>query len=298
MAYPTISIVTACYNHQDYIAETIESIISQNYPNLQYVVIDDGSTDNSWKIIQKYKNHLHHCESLKGKRKTPGEALNYAFSKTNGELMGWLNSDDMLLPMSLFTIANIFSDNLQVDWFTGMASTINSKSEIFNSVLRYKSVYDYLIGDWIIIQQESTFYRRSLWKKAGGKIIENKWAFDTELWTRFFPLTTHYHAHTPLGTYRKTDQSQSINDKQTFLKYNQDHLDKFYKKASSKLKTEATVYKLLKNIRPILSSIPGHQLAQIPYLKKYIYKLLIYSGNDNKWALRDVNPFKLTNYPY
>lgn len=296
MKYPTISIVTACFNHKDYIAETIESVISQNYPNLEYVVIDDASTDGSWDVIKKYKKCLHYCERLKGKRKTPGFALNYAISKTNAEIMGWLNSDDILLPMSLFTIANIFQDNPEVEWFTGMASTINSRSEIFNSKLRLKNKYDFLIGDWKVIQQESTFFRRSLWKKAGGKLIENKWAFDTELWTRFFPLTTHYHVNTPIGAYRKGQQSQSIYDAQTFLVHNKNHITKFKNKANNGLKLEAKIYKFLKRLSPILGLIKGYKLAQIPLLKKYVYKIIFYSNKENKWMVRELNPFRPKHY--
>ena len=201
--YPKISLVTACYNHADFIAETIESILSQNYPNLEYIVIDDGSTDGSWDIIQKYKNKLTVCERMEGYRDTPTIALNYGLKKGTGEIMGWLNSDDILLPGSLFRIAKIFAGNERVEWLTGMESTINSTSELVKSNLRLKNKYDFLIGDWKIIQQESTFWRRSLWEKTGATLSKG-WAFDTELWTRFFMETDHYHVDVPLGAFRKT----------------------------------------------------------------------------------------------
>jgi glycosyltransferase involved in cell wall biosynthesis len=186
MQYPKISLVTACFNHKDYIAETIESIVSQGYPNLEYIVIDDGSTDGSWEIIQKYKHKLYLCERLEGYRDTVTIALNYGIKKTSGNIMGWLNSDDILLPKSLFSIAKIFGDNPKVEWFTGMASTINQRGELVNSILRLKSKNDFLIGEWKVIQQESTFWRRGLWEKSGGALNEaQKWAFDTELWTKF-----------------------------------------------------------------------------------------------------------------
>jgi glycosyltransferase involved in cell wall biosynthesis len=294
MNYPVISLVTACFNHKDYIATTIESIVSQNYPNLQYVVIDDGSTDGSWEIIQKYKDKLYHCERLEGYRDTVTVALNYGIKKTSGELMGWLNSDDILLPNSLFTIAKIFSDQPEVDWFTGMASTINQRGELVNSNLRLKNKYDYLSGNWQVIQQESTFWRRRLWEKSGGALNEQqKWAFDTELWTKFFALTDHYHAATPVGAFRKGMQSKSINNKSSFLVPNEAHLQKMKDSSSKKDLFLTGFYKWCKRlVRPFMSLVPSRFFYQLPLVKRFTYKVLQYSFESDKWILTYRNPFR------
>src|SRR3989344_3292956 len=81
MNWPKISIVTQCFNREKFIAQTIESILGQNYPNLEYIVIDDNSTDRSWEIIQRYKSKLAVCERLEGLRDNPAYATNYGFSK-------------------------------------------------------------------------------------------------------------------------------------------------------------------------------------------------------------------------
>jgi len=294
MNYPSISLITACYNHKNYIAETIESIISQKYPNLQYVVIDDGSTDGSWEVIQKYQKYLHHCEQLEGYRKSPTIALNIGMSKVNADIMGWLNSDDILLPKSLFVISEVFAQNKNVEWFTGMASTINHKSQIVNSKMRPKNIYDYLIGDWKIIQQESTFFKRNLWQKAGKKFIEDKWAFDTELWTRFFSQAEHYHVSTPIGAFRKGKQSKSISDPRSFLEPNENHLRKMKEKTGIKLKLEALVYKICKKIFwPILFFVPNSIFKKIPLFKKYTYKVINYNFEKNQWLVKKINPFSV-----
>ena len=294
MKYPKISLVTTCYNHKDYIAETIESILSQNYPNLEYIVIDDGSTDGSWDIIQKYKDKLTLCERIEGYRDTPTVAINYAFSKTNGEIMGWLNSDDILLPKCLLNLKKIFEENPDVSWITGMASTININSLIVNSNLRFKSKYDYLIGDWAVIQQESTFWRRDLWDKAGSKLEgKYKWAFDTELWTRFFMLAEHTHVNTLLGAFRKGVQSKSISDEKSFSTPSEEYLKEMKQRIGLKLKFEVWFYYFCKKIFwPIFFLLPQKVIKHTPLLKKYTYSLLEYSFEDDLWKKKKINPFK------
>jgi glycosyltransferase involved in cell wall biosynthesis len=291
MLYPKISLVTACHNHRDYIAETIESVLSQNYPNLEYAVIDDGSTDGSWEIIQKYKDRLHYCERLEGRRDNPTAALNYAFSKTSGEIMGWLNSDDLLLPKSIFTVAEIFSQLKPVEWLTGIGTTINQKSQIVGSKFIAKNIYDYLSGDWRTIQQESTFWRRELWQKTGAR-LENTWAFDAELWTRFFLQAQHYNVNAPLGAFRKGELNASLKNPEKYLIPLKESLKMMKRKAGARLNIEAAIYAILKKIKPILAFIPNRTFAGIPWLKKMDYKIVNYSFREGKWIQGEISPFK------
>ncbi len=294
MKYPKISFVTVCYNHADYIAETIESVLNQNYPNLEYIVIDDGSTDNSWEIIQKYKDKLTYCQKMEGYRDTPTVAINYAFSKTSGEIMGWLNSDDILLPNCLSSVQKVFADNPDINWITGMASTINSNSLLVNSKLRFKNRYDYLIGDWAVIQQESTFWRRDLWEKAGSKLEgKYKWAFDTELWTRFFMLDEHVHVSAPLGAFRKGMQSKSVSDQKSFTAPTEKYLKEMKQKIGFLLKLDVGVYFICKKILwPLFYILPHRVIKYLPFIKRYAYTLLEYSFKDDKWIKKTINPFR------
>jgi glycosyltransferase involved in cell wall biosynthesis len=290
---PKISIVTACYNHAAFVGETIESILSQEYPNLEYIVIDDGSTDSSWDVIQRYRDRLTGCERLEGYRDTPVIALNSSLKKTTGEIMMWLNSDDILLPNSLFVIAKIFREHPEIEWLTGMATTINQRGEIVNSKLRLKHLYDFLIGDWKVIQQESTFWRRSLWEKTGSKLEgEKKWAFDTELWTRFFQHAEHYHAATPIGAFRIGKQSKSVSDFSTFLEPTIFYLKRFQRASSRDKKLTAFLYRLLRTMRPALSSIPNRLYVHLPFCSKFCYKLLEYDQRQDTWESKLKNPFR------
>lgn len=293
MKYPTISIVTACHNHEKYIAETIESILSQNYPSLQYVVINDGSTDKSDQIIKKYRKYLHYYEDWSGYRKTVIPALNKAFSKTDGEIMGWLNSKNILLPKSLFTIAEILSQLKRVEWLTGVATTIDDKGKIINVCLRKKNIYDYLIGNWQVIQQESTFWRRSLWERTGGKLNEgDKWAFDTGLWARFFKEAELYHVNTILGAYRKILTARSIRSKDVYKEYSDKAIQRLKKSVSRKKFRLAKYYRVLYFFKNVLRNIPDKFYIKIPFLNRFYHFVINYKLEDQKWHISKKNPFR------
>src|SRR5690349_701527 len=108
MNWPKISIVTPNFNNGKYLEDTIVSVLSQNYPNLEYFIIDGGSTDNSLEIIKRYERHL------AGWTSEPDggmyEAIDKGFNKTTGEIMAWLNSDDMYHRKSLFAVGKLFCD--------------------------------------------------------------------------------------------------------------------------------------------------------------------------------------------
>jgi len=199
---PKISIITPNFNLGDYLEQTILSILHQNYPNLEYIIIDGGSTDNSLEIIKKYERHLAYWVS----EPDDGlyDAIQKGFAKSTGELMGWLNSDDILLPGSLQTVATIFQTFEEVEWLTGHPVSVNAAGGIIEpGELRRWSKYHFYIGQYGWIQQESTFWRRSLWERAGGSLrIDLQLAGDFELWLRFFRYAKLYSTPAFLGGFR------------------------------------------------------------------------------------------------
>lgn len=292
MSYPRISLVTGCYNHERYIGETIESVISQGYPELQYIVINDGSTDNSEKEIKKYAKYLSHWETWPGKRETIVPALNKGFTMTNGEIMGWLNSKNILLPKSLFVIAEVFSQLPDIEWLTGMATTTDHSGRLVQVRRHRKSKYDYLIGDWRVIQQESTFWRRSIWDKTDNHLTE-RWAFDSELWARFFLETELYHLETVLGAYRRIPNAQSIQNKDQFRKLTEKSISRMRLAASKKDLRDAALYRVLKHgFKYALRNIPNRLYIHLPILKKYAYKKISYDFTIDSWRIESENPFK------
>ena len=135
--YPKISIVTPNYNCDKFLEETIKSIINQNYPNLEYIIIDGGSTDNSIEIIKKYDKYISYWISEEDSGMY--EAIQKGFDKSTGDIMAWLNADDKYHPNALFTIAKIFTQNQKINWLTGINSFYNEQGETFHICLLYTS---------------------------------------------------------------------------------------------------------------------------------------------------------------
>src|SRR5262245_563720 len=122
MTYPTITIVTPTYNSAPYLEATIQSLLAQHYPALEYIIIDGGSTDGNLDIIERYQSHLayHVSEPDNGMY----DALDKGFRQSTGDIMAWLNSDDMLPTWALHTVADVFSALPQVDWITSIRPLI------------------------------------------------------------------------------------------------------------------------------------------------------------------------------
>ena len=203
MQLPQIVLVTPVYNGQQFLRATIESVLAQDYSNLQYCIVDGGSTDDTLKIIKEYDQHLHYWSS------EPDEsmyhAINKGFSHSNGEVMGWLNSDDLLLPNALNSVGEVFAYQNEATWLTGLSTTIDASGNIVRVKMQHRITdCDFLLGPVIGLQQESTFFRRSLWDNAGGSMnLAFKYAADYELWCRFLQLSTLKHIHRPIGAFRR-----------------------------------------------------------------------------------------------
>lgn len=213
--YPKITVVTPSFNQGAYLEQTITSILDQGYPNLEYIVIDGGSTDNSVEIIQKYGHFLTFWVSEKDKGLY--DALQKGFEKSTGEIMCWINSDDMHHRRSLFTIAELFKDFPKVNWIMGKNTYYDEEgrafvygSNFFNERWSKWKMYD---QDGQYIQQESVFWRRSLWDKSGSYIDTTfSLAADAELWARFFRHDQLYSTELLLSGFRFRSGNQKSKD--------------------------------------------------------------------------------------
>jgi glycosyltransferase involved in cell wall biosynthesis len=210
---PTISVVTASLNRVAFLEEAMRSVLDQNYPKLQYAVVDGGSTDGSVEIIRKYADRLAWWCSEKDAGHF--DALNKGFARTDGEVMAFINSDDKYCPWAFAVVAEIFRQLPQVDWITTRHPIIwdrHGRAVLCKDTPGF-SRRGFLRGEYLPgqpdayashwIQQESTFWRRSLWEKAGGNVDDSlRVAGDFELWARFFEHADLYAVATPLAGFR------------------------------------------------------------------------------------------------
>ncbi len=179
IAYPKISVVTISYNQGQYIEETIRSVLLQNYPNIEYIIIDGGSTDKSADIIKKYEQFLTYWVSEKDKG--PANALNKGFSKASGEIYYYINSDDLLLPNAFIQAINFINKNPCYDVYYGHGYT--NKEGIKKLMPTFSMTWNlnfYRLRT-ISIFQPATFIRSEIFKKIGGFNEKNSTQWDGEL---------------------------------------------------------------------------------------------------------------------
>ncbi len=214
--WPKISVITPSYNQGQFIEETIKSVVEQNYPNLEYIIVDGGSTDNSVEIIKKYaKKYPKIIKWISEKDRGQPDALNKGFKMATGEIVGYLCSDDKYANNALFEISSFFKSNPNAKLVTGDYYIINQKGEIIHSFInlykkflwKFNSYYLYLFVNYI--NQPSTFWRKELFDEFGYFDISLQYEFDYEWWLRVLSKNKLYIINKKLSYFRLHPFSKS-----------------------------------------------------------------------------------------
>ncbi len=175
-----VSIVTISYNQDSFLEKAIRSVISQDYHDIEYIVVDAGSTDSSRNIIQSYKNDISRIifEDDEG----PADGLNKGFNHATGQILGFLNSDDLLLPGAISLIVNSFKTNLDIDVVSAHSKVIDEKGNTLRYC--YSDTYSNLRVAYhsCFLIQPSTYFKSSIYYKTTGFNSDNRVAWDGELW--------------------------------------------------------------------------------------------------------------------
>ena len=175
------SIVTPSFNQGNYIQATIESVLSQQEVALEYIVIDGNSKDNTVDVIEQFASQLTYWESQPDKGQT--NAINKGFARSTGEILGWLNSDDVLTQGALSRVAKVFNTNLEADVVYGDSSYMTKDGIVFRTKRARQFSLEYL-RKHDFLYQPSTFFRRRIYEEVGHLDEQYNSCMDYEYWLR------------------------------------------------------------------------------------------------------------------
>lgn len=174
-----VSIVTISYNQAQFIDQCIQSVLQQSYPDIEYIVVDPGSTDGSREIIERYRSEIAHIifEPDGG----PADGLNKGFKLATGEIFGYVNSDDYYLPSAITKIVSYFQKHPDIDVVSGNAHVVSTNNEILRYTYSDKFSFLSIAYGRSILIQPSSFFRAGAFNKTRGFNIDNHLSWDGEL---------------------------------------------------------------------------------------------------------------------
>jgi glycosyltransferase involved in cell wall biosynthesis len=183
---PLVSIVTPSFNQADFLEETIRSVLGQDYPALEYLIVDGGSTDGSLEIIQRYAGQLAWWVSEPDQGQT--DAINKGFARARGDILAWLNSDDTYLPGAIGEVVDYFQSHPEAGMVYGDANLVDEDGQVIGRFPAAQTDYRRLRRGYVHIPQQAAFFRASLWRQVGPLDPSFYFAMDYDLWVRLARL--------------------------------------------------------------------------------------------------------------
>jgi len=263
--WPKISIITPSYNQAQFLEETIRSVLFQNYPNIEYIIIDGGSTDNSVEIIKKYQKWIKYWCSEPDNGQS--EAINKGFKKSSGEIVAWLNSDDVYLPGTLFKIAEKFMIRSDIDLLYGDIEIIDEKSKK-QFLIKSGQFHIEKILDYDFLPQPATFFTRRIWISLGGLNEQYHYAMDYDLILHISLISPIEYISEPLAQFRLYSASKTGSKEGYFLAEEFYFFDKYLQFFDLDCRLSFVAYiHLLRNLVTLkISDYISYSVSPINYL--------------------------------
>ena len=209
--WPRVSIITPSYNQGQYIEETIRSVLLQGYPNLEYIIIDGGSTDNSVEVIRKYEPWLAYWVSEPDRGQT--HAINKGFKVSNGDIVAWLNSDDTYMPDAIQSVVRHFLLNGSTIAY-GNCNLIDETGKMLRVVIPPRVTFESLVYYWKTPEstppQPGIFFRRKVLNEVGPLDERLRYVMDFDLWLRMAERYPFNYLDVILGNCRMHSESKTM----------------------------------------------------------------------------------------
>jgi glycosyltransferase involved in cell wall biosynthesis len=203
---PLVTIVTPCHNSVAFLATAIESVLSQDYPHIDYLVMDGGSTDGCLDVLKGYGDRLRYVSAADD---GAADAINQGFHRSQGEILGWLSADDSYLPGAVSAVVRTFMETPGADIVCGDAYWCDSSGRACGAYPTRHPTWASLQRDCCICQP-ACFFRRSAFETIGGLDVALKSAYDYDLWIRFSRVHTFAHLEKDLAVSRMHPASKTL----------------------------------------------------------------------------------------
>lgn len=207
---PLVTIVTPSFQQGEFLEETILSVLAQDYENIEYIIIDGGSTDNTAEIIQKYADKLAYFVSEKDKGQT--EAINKGFAKANGEILAWLNSDDTIEPYAVSEAVEFLIANPEIGMVYGDTKFIDEFGKTIGKFPAAQTNFKKLMQGYVHIPQQASFWRAELFKEVGPLDDSIYFAMDYDLWVRLAKVSELKYTPKYWANFRLHSSAKTIAD--------------------------------------------------------------------------------------
>ena len=203
-----VSIITPSFNQAPFLEATIRSVLEQDHPYLEYIIVDGGSTDGSLEIIQKYSNQLSWWVSEKDMGQT--DAINKGFSHAHGELLAWLNSDDTYNPGAVSAAVKVLENNPTTGLVYGEANFIDENGDTFGAFPAAQTDLQRLRRGYVHIPQQAAFFRADIWKRVGPLDPSFYFAMDYDLWVRIATIAPILYTRQLWANFRLHAQGKTV----------------------------------------------------------------------------------------
>jgi len=268
-----VSIVTISFNQARFLEEAILSVITQDYPDIEYIVVDPGSTDGSREIIEKYRNKINQIifEPDAG----PADGLNKGFLRATGEIFAFLNADDFLLRGTVSRVIDYFNKNPNIDAITGHAVVIDENSQKLRNLYGHSfSLIDSAYNAGFAIQP-STFFKANAYLKTNGFNVQNRTNWDDELFIDMkllgmrFKMTNEFLSSYRVHSSSITGNPNDINEKNILI-YKQKRFEKIMGRKRNGMDTVfQIIFRILKLVRNPLETF--ERIKYGPLYRRYKY---------------------------